>query len=241
MRSGTAAFEVYLPVLLVGTLPWSRARGASPPADPAARWRRVRGRLRERNRDWLLLAYWLLLPLAVFFLARSRLQLYVLPLFVPLALIMARPLAGWPGLRGPPPASSRSRSRSPPWSALKGALAYWPSDRDARALAAAARSSCMDPHEVDEIVFVDMRPFYGLNVYLDKPVEGVEIGERRFEYSKFVTHEDLCAELGQTRAHRLRAQAARTPRNSSPRRNGAAGRAGPSGRCTPTATRSRCS
>jgi len=30
----------------------------------------------------LLVLYWLLLPLAVFFLARSRLQLYVLPLFV---------------------------------------------------------------------------------------------------------------------------------------------------------------
>jgi hypothetical protein len=40
-----------------------------------------------------------------------------------------------------------------------------------------------------------MRPFYGLNVYLDKRVEGVEIGERRFEYSKFVTHEGLCDEL----------------------------------------------
>ncbi len=68
----------------------------------------------------------------------------------------------------------------------------------------------MDPHAIDEIVFVGMRPFYGLNVYLDKHVEGVEIGERRFEYSKFVTHEDLCAELAGRRALGLRAQAAAT-------------------------------
>ncbi len=36
-----------------------------------------------RDRDWLLLSYWLFMPLAVFFLARSRLHLYILPLFVP--------------------------------------------------------------------------------------------------------------------------------------------------------------
>jgi len=35
------------------------------------------------------------LPLAVFFLARSRLELYLLPLFAPLALLLARPLARW--------------------------------------------------------------------------------------------------------------------------------------------------
>ena len=45
--------------------------------------------------------YWFLLPLAVFFLARSRLQLYVLPLFVPLALMLARPLAHWQLARRP--------------------------------------------------------------------------------------------------------------------------------------------
>ena len=35
-----------------------------------------------RDPDWRLLAWWFLLPLAIFSLAQSRLQLYVLPLFV---------------------------------------------------------------------------------------------------------------------------------------------------------------
>jgi 4-amino-4-deoxy-L-arabinose transferase-like glycosyltransferase len=37
-----------------------------------------------------MLLAWLLLPLLVFCLARSRLPLYILPLFLPLAVIVAR-------------------------------------------------------------------------------------------------------------------------------------------------------
>jgi hypothetical protein len=40
-----------------------------------------------------------------------------------------------------------------------------------------------------------MRPFYGLNVYLDTKIEGVQVGEHRYDYSKFVAEEDLCSEL----------------------------------------------
>jgi len=63
---------------------------------PVAAWRMVRQRIRERDRETLLLLYWFLVPLTVFCLARSRLQLYVLPLFVPLRW---RRRAPWP--RGP--------------------------------------------------------------------------------------------------------------------------------------------
>ncbi len=91
---------MYLPVLVAGALPWIvlATIAAGGPVDGLAH--AARAALRERDRHWLLLGYWLLLPLAVFFLARSRLQLYVLPLFVPLALVMARPLARWRGLDG---------------------------------------------------------------------------------------------------------------------------------------------
>jgi 4-amino-4-deoxy-L-arabinose transferase len=185
-------FEVYVPVLLLGTLPWSvlavRAAGGIRPA-----WTRVKDRLRERQSAALLLAYWLAVPLLVFFLARSRLQMYVLPLFVPLALLMSRPLAGWSGLQGRRLTITLAVTLAA-MVGLKAGLAYTPSDRDARALARQLEA-IMDPHAIDELVFVGMRPFYGLNVYLDKHVEGVEIGERRFEYSKFVTHEGLCDEL----------------------------------------------
>src|SRR5690606_20430803 len=82
------AFKVYLPTLLLGTLPWL-------PVLLAGAWRHRRGvvaRLRADD-DLKLLACWLLLPLAVFMLARSRLPLYVLPLFAPLAVLAARQLA----------------------------------------------------------------------------------------------------------------------------------------------------
>jgi hypothetical protein len=186
------AFEVYVPMLIVGTLPWSPLAVVAA-GGPAAAWRTFRARLRERNHDWLLLAYWLLLPLAVFFLARSRLQLYVLPLFVPLALMMARALTG----------SRQATGRRLVWIAgltlavlvtLKGVLAYWHTDRDARHIAAQV-STLLQGRAVDRIVFVGMRPYYGLNVYLDVPIEGIQLGEHRFEYSKYLSDASLCDEV----------------------------------------------
>jgi 4-amino-4-deoxy-L-arabinose transferase-like glycosyltransferase len=186
------AFEVYVPMLIIGTLPWSPLAVAAA-GGPTAAWRTFRARLRERNRDWLLLAYWLLLPLAVFFLARSRLQLYVLPLFVPLALMMARALSG----------SRQATGRRLVWIAgltlavlvtLKGVLAYWHTDRDARDIAAQV-STLLQGRAVDRIVFVGMRPYYGLNVYLDVPIEGIQLGEHRFEYSKYLSDASLCDEV----------------------------------------------
>jgi 4-amino-4-deoxy-L-arabinose transferase len=184
------AFEVYVPVLLAGTLPWWPLALVAA-GGPRRAWHVLRERVRARRPDWLLILWWLLLPLTVFFLARSRLQLYVLPLFVPLALLMSRALAG------------RIRPRGLAWTAgiatvvlvvLKGSAAHWSIDRDAREIAGQI-SAAVDTTRLDGIVFVGMRPYYGLNVYLDVPVEGVEIGERRFDYSRFVAPEDLCAEI----------------------------------------------
>ncbi len=186
------AFEVYLPMLLVGTLPWPPLAVIAA-GGPLAAWRSLRQRLQARDRDWLMLLYWLLLPLAVFFLARSRLQLYVLPLFVPLALITARALS----------ASERFSDRRIKWIALatlgvllvlKGVLAYWHSDRDGRDIAGQL-ATLLQERKVDRIVFIGMRPYYGLKVYLDVPVVGIQLDERRFEYSKFLTAATLCDEI----------------------------------------------
>ena len=85
-------FGIYLPVLIFGTMPWSG-------------WLAMRGREVWRAaqragvgwRGWAALsseAIWVLVsiafPLAVFFISRSKLPLYVLPLFVPLAVGVAR-------------------------------------------------------------------------------------------------------------------------------------------------------
>jgi 4-amino-4-deoxy-L-arabinose transferase-like glycosyltransferase len=75
-------FTYYVPVLLAGLFPWS---GLLLPALATTRPRR------ERLDLFLLL--WLLLPLAFFSLAGSKLPGYVLPCLPPLALLMGRAAA----------------------------------------------------------------------------------------------------------------------------------------------------
>ncbi len=186
------AFEVYLPVLLAGTLPWL-VFSLTAAGGPVNACRTLRSRLRERDRHWLLLCYWLLVPLAIFFLARSRLQLYVLPLFVPMALMMARPLARWRGLEGRRAVMVIALTALA-LLGLKATLAYWPSDRDSRQLASQLRQQ-LATHPADEIIFVGMRPFYGLNVYLPQRIDGLEIDEQRFDYSTHVTRQEFCGEI----------------------------------------------
>ena len=185
-------FEVYVPVLLVGMLPWAVfALLASGGVRPG--WHRLRARLAARDRDWLLLLWWLLLPLTIFFLARSRLHLYILPLLVPLALMLARPLASWPGMDGRA-GLVKIALTAVVLLLLKGTLAYWPSDRDSRALARSLQLQA-GTLAVDEFIFVNMRPLYGLNVYLPQRVDGLELDTRRYDYSTHVTRQTLCADL----------------------------------------------
>ena len=159
----------------------------------------MRARIRARDREWLLLLAWFLVPLSVFMLARSRLHLYVLPLFVPLSIMLARPLAAWPWLT----------TRRVAWIAaatavalvsFKGALAHWPNNRDARAMARAIER-ILDPRDIDEIAFVDMRPFYGLSLYLDVHAEAIRLDERRPVLSRYVSEEGLCAEIAEREAN----------------------------------------
>ena len=81
---------VYAPTLLLGTLPWTPAllRWARTLPARLRQWRGGEGRMEDRA--GLLLALWLLVPLLVFCASRSRLPLYILPLFVPLAVLAAR-------------------------------------------------------------------------------------------------------------------------------------------------------
>jgi 4-amino-4-deoxy-L-arabinose transferase len=72
----------YLPVLLIGCLPWS---GLLPPA-----LRRAWADKRDPRIGFLLI--WLLLPLAFFSVSRGKLPTYMLPCLTPLALLLAHGL-----------------------------------------------------------------------------------------------------------------------------------------------------
>lgn len=168
------AVLVYLPTFLFGALPWSLLWLAR-----LVRRRRVVGRRRQaRMRAWhppeQVLLFWLFVPLVVFVLARSRLPFYVLPLFVPLALLTAR---AWP--------AQWSWEGTVPKTAIAalmlvlvtgrwfGSVAEY--DMDDRALAGAISRQVR--HKVDELVFVDRAPRYGLRFYLGVPDEHVCLRE----------------------------------------------------------------
>jgi 4-amino-4-deoxy-L-arabinose transferase-like glycosyltransferase len=152
-------FVVYLPTLLFGASPWLFA--ALP------RLRKFWAERSDSAEELRFLLHWLALPLLIFCLARSRLPLYLLPLFVPFSLLLGRALAP---------------CRWRPW-AIAG-MAFWvvamiggkyytaalyPSDKDARKFA--AQLSPMLPGHPDHLMFVEDMTRNGLNLYFDSDIQ----------------------------------------------------------------------
>ena len=182
---------IYAPTLLLGTLPWTPAlwRWARTLPTQLRDWRTREGR--NSDRAGLLLALWVALPLLVFCVSRSRLPLYILPLFVPLALLAAR--------------QRQAEGRTLPrwrwllaWAALLLALefatALWPTHKDAAAWADAIRARAPGP--ITQVDIVDDMARYGLHLHLGAGVEKLSLGnppQPRFspEYD-----EDVSDELG---------------------------------------------
>jgi 4-amino-4-deoxy-L-arabinose transferase-like glycosyltransferase len=164
------ALETYAPTLVVGALPWAlwwvpALRRAGRSLFDRAAWRS-----RLARRPLLVLAVlWVVVPLAVFAGASSRLPLYLLPLFVPLALLSAAAL----------PEPLRPAVALPllaVWiAALVGLRAYaadYPSPKDGRPLAAAIAAG-VRPRPA-RVIFVDTRPVWGLSLYLRCEVERIQ-------------------------------------------------------------------
>jgi len=157
--------KTYPPVIVLGLAPWlfvwlarrwrPGARAAGVAADPAAR----------------LLGLWMVVPLAIFFLADSRLPLYLLPLATPGSLLLARtfPDDWWrrPGVRRAVAA----------WVllllAVKGYSALHTTDRDGRRAAEQLQPLLLSPPL--EIVFINRKPLYSLGFYIDAAIERVEL------------------------------------------------------------------
>jgi len=162
-------FILYGPVLLFGTLPWSLTLIRASRSTRGTLFSRIWWRKNLEENPWVVfLTLWLLLPLAVFLISKSRLPLYILPLFVPVALIVGR----WTIL------PSRSRTLVfllAAWVvflfALKFAGSLFPYPKDSRALAQVIASTVRPVPS--EIIFVDTDPFWGLSLYLRCEVEHV--------------------------------------------------------------------
>lgn len=181
--------QIYGPTLLVGSLPWTASlwRWVRDLPEPMRAWRTARGR--QGDRAGLLLALWIALPLLVFCVARSRLPLYVLPLFVPLAVALAR--------------HRHAAGRALPrwrwlwlWAALLLGLelgaAFWPTHKDASEWARQIRLRVPGP--ISQVDIVDDMARYGIRLHLGAEVEKLSIDDppqARFnpEYDEAVADE----------------------------------------------------
>ncbi|MEN6475501.1 MAG: glycosyltransferase family 39 protein [Syntrophaceae bacterium] len=163
-------FIIYIPVILCGTIPWTLPLLKAIRSIPATLLSRPWWRDKLTHDQWpVFLVLWTVLPLAVFFMSRSRLPLYILPLFVPLALGIGRFTH----------ITRRSNTAFIYFLAawiimlplLKLGGSFYPFALDSRAMARSIRET-VQPLPT-EVVFVDNEPFWGLNLYLHCEVERV--------------------------------------------------------------------
>jgi 4-amino-4-deoxy-L-arabinose transferase-like glycosyltransferase len=178
---------VYPPTFLVGTLPWVAIAAAT---------RRSRrragdvGALETDCRRFLLL--WFFLPLSVFILAQSRLPLYVLPLFVPLALGLAAALNAWA-------AQGRRTAMALVFAVLaalclKGFGSLWHPYEDGHRIATDLREHA-DLSGVEAIDFVDISARYALKHYTGIDVRQVESQPGAAGSEGYAAASPVCDEL----------------------------------------------
>ena len=186
------AAVVYLPAFLLGCLPWTpfllgRIRRVGDLLRPTC-WRTWR----RQDPALIFTLLWLLLPLSVFMVARSRLVLYVLPLFPALAILTARTLRPhwrWSRLQLVLVGVCLAALLG-----LRAGAAHLSSHQDARALAQQL-DAIAGGTEYDEIVLVGVREGFGLSFYLGRPVEHVAVQARSFGRSCPYCLETLLQEL----------------------------------------------
>ncbi len=187
------AFVIYLPTLLLGALPW--AWFYREPLKRTGAIFKVSFWKEKARKDPLgfFCLLWFLLPLPIFFLARSRLPLYLLPLFVPLSLLIA----------------GQVRPRldlSPSWRkwvilwvllllAGKGAWALIPYPKDPVPLAASLQK--IHPGPIKEVVFLETKPSYGLTFYLGAEVERVDFQAPPLPFPKDLPPQNLLQEISE--------------------------------------------
>ena len=173
-------FTIYLPVLLLGSLPW----GGWLAFRWRALWERVRvsggGRKlwtgRSAEARWLALTVGV--PLAVFCLSRSKLPLYVLPLFVPGAVAMGRLLLTAYGQE----VWFRKSARATLYAAFfvfvagKAAMSLLPQEKDMSQLrhSLTAQYGVRDPAR---LAVVGDKALNGLSYYYDSILKNVSLDE----------------------------------------------------------------
>jgi 4-amino-4-deoxy-L-arabinose transferase-like glycosyltransferase len=159
--------KVYGPTLLLGALPWTLSFLGWIRSTPGIlkAYRARQGENVASHEDILLIA-WIAIPLLIFCLSRSRLPLYVLPLFTPIAIAIAFTRLRM-GLSMP------RKHLMFLWItsllAVRLLAANFPTHKDASAWAAEIRSRATMP--VTEIVFIEDMARYGIHLHMEAQIE----------------------------------------------------------------------
>jgi 4-amino-4-deoxy-L-arabinose transferase-like glycosyltransferase len=182
---------VYLPTLLLGSLPWLVA--ATFRLKEA--WTTPAKMPDELRFLWL----WLTLPLLVFCLSRSRLPLYLLPLFAPVSLLLARALVRYQWRTGGVVLVSV-------WVVLLLAIkfsvsAYYPTDKDGRKFA--EKLLPVLPGHPQELLFVEDTTRNGLNLYLDTSIERISFKPQPKRISDSSYDQTVASELQENERGRV--------------------------------------
>lgn len=195
--------KVYVPTLAIGLLPWAglwllrRARtGASwrtSMTDPVTRF----------------LLCWIAVPLLIFCLAQSRLPLYLLPLFVPISLLIARALPQSMVDRKPVVVATIVAAAVFAMS-LKAIAAHVNYGRDGERIATELAGT-VNMSLYEEVVFLDMPPAYSLHHYLGVEVERVSLTAGTIPETGREAFESLCSELHRSERFLLVTKASRAP------------------------------
>lgn len=168
----------FLPVLVLGTIPWWRGLALSirDMVKPAQwiQWRK------EQSIE-LFLVLWFALPFVIFCLAQSRLPLYLLPLFLPLALLTASRMERTFDL-----GSQRTIALLATWIVLllatKAIAAYGyrtnvdnrqAAKQIAATMGAADYRALLFLEEATDTYAVEEQTLWGLRFYLNRPVYGI--------------------------------------------------------------------
>lgn len=170
--------KIYVPVLGLGLLPWWPAAGrVIRRCASAAQWKAWK----ENHAVESFLVLWFLIPFVVFCLVQSRLPLYMLPLFLPLALLLALELRDRVDLR-----QTKQKIWLGVWMvmllAVKAGAAYGVHSVNDNRIAAQELAASTHPERYQAIIFVENTPLdyvieeatpWGLRMYLGKPVYGI--------------------------------------------------------------------
>lgn len=170
------AFIIYLPIVLFGTLPWLALVLIKAKRIPWPRGKWLRWLTWPQGIEWTFLLLSVLAPLVILSVSKSKLPLYVLPLFVPLCLMVGQGVS-WLVTQG------GLRKRTVLIAACvmvlaavagKGTVARMPFHSDMKQLAGELKP-ILDKYPESPLYAIKRRPLNGLQFYLGATVPVISV------------------------------------------------------------------